>query len=226
MKKLLATAFCGALLATAGNAATITFETDEAGFIGVGSVGGTQTGGAPQGPFVAGNRTFTIDADTFDVVGPGTIGLNGETNIEITQNNEGLGIDNNNGIFGSDSGEVDGANDNDILVFTFDNAISLFQVIFENVTDSDDFVFYVPGADPNAQQFDIFNPIPDDTDGDEGLYDFGGLSVTSFGIGALGGNDNFRVSKVVAAVPLPAPAFLLVAGIAGLGAMRRRRKSA
>lgn len=207
---------------------TINFETDEAGFVSVASVGGTQTFGNPLGPFSGAGTTFTIDADTFDVVGAGTIALNGEQNIEITQNIEGLGIDNNNGIFGSDSSQIDGSGSNDILVFTFARVMRLSRIIFENVSDNDDFVFYVPGADPNATEYDIVNPLPfPDINGDEGFFDFGNIEVTSFGIGALGRNDNFRLSRIeIAPVPLPASALLLLAAVGGLGVMRMRKRAA
>ncbi len=226
MRKLLLTA--GAVLATsvvAASAATVTFETDEAGFVAVASSSGTQTGGAALGPFAGGGTTFTIDADTFTTSGS-SLTLNGETNIEITQNNEGLGIDNNNGFFGGDNSDIDGANDNDILVFTFAKSISLFDIIFENVTNNDDFIFYVPGANPEFAQYDIINPIPFDTDGDEGIFSFGGLVVDTFGIGARGGNDDFRLSKLdYAVVPLPAAGWLMLAGIGGLAALRRKKKA-
>ena len=233
MKKLLVSAALAALIGSAASAATITFETDEAGFVSVGSVSGTQTGGAAQGPFDGGVADFTIDADTFRVTsnppGPGfNIALNNEQNIEITQNVEGLGIDNNNGSFGIDNSDIDGDNDNDIFVFSFSKAVRLLSVIFEDVDDNDAFVFAVAGTSPNSNLFDIANPLAiPDTDGDEGSFDFGGQLVTTFGVGALRDNDNFRISRIeIAAVPLPASALLLMGGLAGLGALRRRKKTA
>ncbi|MEO1026728.1 MAG: VPLPA-CTERM sorting domain-containing protein, partial [Pseudomonadota bacterium] len=121
-----------------------------------------------------------------------------------------------------------GANDNDIFVFSFDRQVRLVEVIFENVSGSDDFVFFVDGATPNATNFDIVNPLPGgpDTDGDEGSFGFGNQIVTTFGIGASGFNDNFRISRIeVTDVPLPASALLLLGGLGGLAAMRRRKKS-
>lgn len=232
MNKILLSAILATFIGTAGHAATVSFETDESGFASVGSFSGSNTGGAPQGPVDVGFSTFTVDADTFRVVsnppGPGfNIALNGETNIEITQNVEGIGIDNNNGFLGSDNGEVDGANGNDIFLFTFTKAVRLLSVVFEQVDDNDSFVFYDPASSPNAGIADIVNPLAfPDTDGDEGSFDFGGRVVSSFGIGALGSYDNFRVSQIeIAPVPLPASGLLLLGGIAGFAGLRRRKKA-
>ena len=233
MKKLLAIAAAVGMIGGAASASTvISFETDEAGHVSVGSVSGTQTNGNPQGPFDIGFSSFTVDADTFYISsnpgGPGfNIALNGERDIEITQNVEGLGIDNNNGYYGYDDGDIDGANDNDILVFAFSKAVRLKKVIFENVDGNDDFVFADASASPNAFFADIVNPLAmPDTDGDEGYFDFGGRVVSLFGIGAYEYYDNFRISRIeVAAVPLPATGLLLLGGLAGIGALRRRKKT-
>ncbi len=223
MRLLLACA-AGLFAASTASAATITFETDESGYISVGSVSGVQTGGVPQGPFSAGGTTFTVDADTFDWNG-GNVTLNDERNIEITQNSEGIGIDNNNGLFGADSSEIDGSGSNDILIFSFHQPIRLFHVVFENVTNNDDFVFYRPDASPRGIYRDIVNPSPlPGAESDEGYYNFGGLVTSVFGLGALGSNDNFRVSRIeFSVVPLPASALLLLGGLGGLAALRRRK---
>ncbi|ABD52936.1 VPLPA-CTERM sorting domain-containing protein [Jannaschia sp. CCS1] len=207
------------------HANVINFETDEAGFTAVNT---GLNGGAPVGPYAGpGGSTFTIDADTFSGSVPGDITLNGERRINITQGVEGLGVNNRNCVwFVCDGGQVDGFGSNDILIFTFDRMMSLSRIIFENVGRRDDFVLYVPGANPEAEQFDIVNPLPfPDTNGDEGFFDFGGLRVTSFGIGAYGNNDSFRVSRIeIAPVPLPAGAVLLLTGLGAL-ALRRRQKT-
>jgi hypothetical protein len=208
-------------------AATVSFETDDTGYISVGSKKGKQTDGKALGPFTAFGTTFSIDADTFDYSKTSGLSLNNETDIEITQNNEGLGIDNNNETFcffrcSRDDANVDGKDNNDIFVFSFDDTITLSSVIFENVGSNDDFLFYMPGADNPSQQFDISG-----TSGDEGSYSFDNLSLKTFGIGAYGRNDDFRISglegEAIAPVPLPATLPLLAAGLAGLGWAARRK---
>ncbi|MEM8838393.1 MAG: hypothetical protein AAGE89_09895, partial [Pseudomonadota bacterium] len=48
----------------------------------------------------------------------------------------------------------------------------------------------------------------------------------SFGICAIGGNDNFRIGSItVTAVPLPAPILMLGAALGGLMIARRRRRA-
>lgn len=232
MKRLLTTACAIACMGTAAAASTVTvsFETDDAGFVSV------PVGGTAGTPLSAGIANFGVVADTFDIVG-GDLDLNGERRINITQNVEGLGVNNRN----PDSDDnIDGFGSNDILIFSFDRDVRLEEIIFENVSDdriirtrfgpinlggNDDFVFYVPGSTPNFSESDIDFPLPfPDTDGDEGSFNFGGQVVSMFGIGALGRDDNFRVSKItVSEVPLPASALLLLAGVGGLAAMSRKK---
>ena len=227
MKTLLTAASISAFaLASAASAAVINFETDEPGSV---SVPGGDNDGLQVGPFDSGltGNTFTLESDTFDFnfapLGPPfTISLNGETNIAFTQNNEGLGVDNQNPDGDID---IDGAGSNDIVIFRFSEAIALDRIIFEDIEGADDVTFVTSTGFGGAIEFDIQDLAFLDTDGDEGVVDFGGREITAFGIGARGSNDSFRISRVeISAVPLPAAGWMLLAGVGGIAAMRRRSK--
>ncbi len=224
-------AVAGTLFATGAAAVpiSISFETDTPGFIDFDT--GNTGGGAlsPTSPLPAGLPGFTIDADTFDVAGnppgPGfNIDVNGEINISLLQGVEGLGINNNNPDTNND---IDGFGSNDILIFSFDQEVTLTQILFENFAPGDGFVFAQPGVSPNADRFSI-NPLGfPDTDGDEGVFDLN-FTGSVFGIGAIFGGDDFLLSGLtfdVAPVPLPAAGWMLLAGVGGLAAMRRKRRT-
>jgi len=227
MKTLLTAASISAfVMASAASAAVISFETDEPGFV---SVPGGDNDGEEVGPFASGvnTTTFTLESDTFDFnllpFGPPfTIDLNNETNIAFTQNNEGLGVDNLNPDGDID---IDGFGSNDIVIFRFSEAIALNRIIFEDIEGADDVTFVTSTGFGGAIEFDIQDLAFDDTDGDEGFVDFGGRKITAFGIGARGKYDSFRISRVeVNSVPLPAAGWMLLAGVGGMAAMRRRAK--
>lgn len=201
--------------ASAASALVIEFENDLTEvFVDV-------TGGVP---VTVGEVTFSVTAGTFtnpDASGNVSIGA---TNPNwISQNSEGLGV---NRPF--DSSEVDGSFGNDILLFSFLNTqVALSAIVFENVDNNDDMLFYSPEMSPNSFSSDIFNPILGSNELDEGIFQFEPDFIgTTFGIGAVGSLDNFRVARLkLTAVPLPAAGWMLLAGVGGLAAMKRRRKA-
>ncbi|MDJ0638236.1 MAG: VPLPA-CTERM sorting domain-containing protein [Paracoccaceae bacterium] len=130
----------------------------------------------------------------------------------VGQWGSGLGVYSHSG----DSHQVDGANRNDLLQFVFDQTVRIVSVTFSYVDWNDDFTLhldnsYVGSADiPNS-----------------GTYTFQSSWIgTSFGIGAYGYHDNFKVLGMTvapSAVPLPASALLLGAGLLGFAGLRRRK---
>lgn len=190
--------------------------------------------GSPIGPFALDDANFTVSADTFDVVQPAfitnfDINLNNLDGAEVTVNAEGLGV-NNGGAPNPGSDDVDGRNNNDILLFAFDRAVELLRIDFDNVDANDDFVFFAAdsAADLIGDISVTFIDIAREGSSDEGGFNFAsGVVGSIFGIGAVQDLDNFRVEGLtanVSAVPVPAAGFLLLAGLGGLVLGSRRKK--
>ncbi|WP_371170550.1 VPLPA-CTERM sorting domain-containing protein [Aliiroseovarius sp. 2305UL8-7] len=125
----------------------------------------------------------------------------------LTQTSGGLGVYGR----GDSSAQLDGFVD-EAITFTFDYAVRLVSVTFSYFGRRDDADIYVNGS--KVANESTSNP-----------YYFGNVVASSFTIGADGGNDHFRIKEFkVAPVPLPAAGFLLLGGLAGLGALARKRK--
>lgn len=136
----------------------------------------------------------------------------------------------------ADYKQIDGKDGNDVLVLTFSEAVSIDAMVFTNVDSKDKLAFgTVAGG--------IFNRIVEDETVTETVNMAsitGPIFGTSFGLGAIGDKHNFSLagltvteqptsiqrsltSAVAAApVPLPASSLLLVGGLAGLFAARRK----
>ncbi len=125
----------------------------------------------------------------------------------LTQTSGGLGVSG----FGDSSSQLDGFID-EAITFTFDYAVRLVSVTFSGLGRFEDADIYVNGT--KVANESSANP-----------YYFGNVIASSFTIGADGTLDNFRIKEFkVAPVPLPAAGFLLLGGLAGLGALSRKRK--
>lgn len=172
----------------------------------------------------AANAATTVDLTSGgDVTGLGQLGSFSATGASgsidpwragsgsdyLTQNSNGLGVTG----WGDSSAQLDGIVDESIT-FTFDYAVRLVSVSFSSFGWFDDADIYVNGV--KVENESSSNP-----------YYFGNVIATSFTIGADGSSDNFRIKNFkVAPVPLPAAGFLLLGGLAGLGALSRKRKKA
>lgn len=175
-----------------------------------------------------GNYSATVDGITVNVTagtydGTDLFGSNDDTIVAtdcstificprvVTKTNDGLGIGDNLPFLGVVGGEVSGFSD--LITFTFSQVVDFRKMIFAAVDGDDDFDLFIDGAlvseENNIAAANPFGPF--------------GMG-TSFSVGADALFDDFRIASIdVAAVPLPASAFLLMAGIGGLGAMRRRK---
>lgn len=211
--KFLATAIAGAVLAASGaHAANIGFEEFSAGDIlsglntlevdGVGYDISVNSNGAFDIAMVFDTNNFSGDDD--DLAAPfndGNGGVSNPGNVLIISED-------------GDSSDPDDEGAGGSITFAFDSAVNLLgfeaydDVTLTVSTDQGDSVMVNVGADNQfaAVTTNFFNIT-------EITFDFGNQS------GAI---DNIQVS----AVPLPAPALLLLAGIGGLGAAARRRKAA
>ncbi|MEM9630349.1 MAG: VPLPA-CTERM sorting domain-containing protein [Pseudomonadota bacterium] len=166
--------------------------------------------------FTSGGIGLTVTAGTFN--GPNPSSINYATR-RVDHRNGRLGAD---GFF--DRGQVDGFWGNDVLVFTFDQNVRIDSISFSNVDGDDDFAF-------GAVAGNLFDRFVNFQDVENIVFtaDFlspASLSVgNSFGIGAIGALDNFRINALtVTAVPVPAALPLLAGGIGFLGFAGWRRK--
>lgn len=169
--------------------------------------------------FTEGGLTVDVTAGIFSTFGNPTniVGLGG-TLRQVDQNLLGLGADGP-----VDGGQIDGSLGNDVLVFSFSQAVRIESISFANVDGNDDFAF--GSVDGNSfTRFvnfqDVTNPILASS-----FLSLSQRTGDAFGIGAIGTFDNFRVSGIqVTAVPVPAAGLLLGSALLGFGYLRRRRQ--
>ena len=160
----------------------------------------------------------------------------------VTRDGSGIGVQSDP----NDNPVIDGDGGNDVVIFNFDQAVSLVSVTFSHYGDE------MQATDPFTCSFTnvCFVPAPDDefsfladtdsngvlnlitTNANANPFIFSPSPVgTLFGIGAWDNNDDFRVASVevsVAPTPLPAALPLYGSGLAvvGFAGWRKRRKAA
>lgn len=173
---------------------------------------------------LGGGVTLEVTAGTFSAISnPSTINF---ALRFVDQDPDGLGV----AFPFIDGDQIDGNAGNDVLVFRFNREVTIDTIFFGNVDRNDDFAFgtvvgstfgrIVNFEDVTRRPFDVSTIAPNDEN--VGL---------SFGIGAIGSNDNFTIaglSVTPSPIPLPATGALLLSalGFAAFGASRRRRKHA
>jgi hypothetical protein len=147
---------------------------------------------------------------------------------------------------------VDGFKNNDLAIFTLDNPLALHSIKFGSYDAYKD-VDYEWTCKWDTKwgcwawdkekittiiydSFDLFIDLGGGltyqlTDLVAGTVEFDGSLVSSmFGIGASGKHDAFKIKEIVfkhdappPVIPLPAAGWLLIAGIGGLAALRRKK---
>jgi len=203
LKKTLPMAACAAALlaGSAVSAATIDFT-------------GANLSDRPEATFGTGDLNVTVRAGTF-----GDNGINFATR-QVDIDPDGLGSD---GFLDRDS--IDGSFGNDVLTFSFDRLVRIDAIAFVEVDNNDDFAFGSVAGTSFERAFD-FAQVFDQTDLSE-LLSANARTGLTFGIGAIGSNDNFRVAGLnVSTVPLPASGMMLLGALGAGVVLSRRRKAA
>lgn len=129
-----------------------------------------------------------------------------------------FGLALSNSIF--DDHQIDGTVSRDVVTFSFDEAVTLTELTFSFVDESDDFVLFVGDEAGELSAFSLVDVMMGEV----------ALNVTgrAFGVGAFDHTDAFKLTGLsfeAAAVPLPAAAPLF-AGALALGGLARRRRAA
>jgi len=222
LKKLLKTVAAAAFfIAPAANATTfnVDFDFREAG------------GAVNEAFFSVMGVDLTVRAGTFDNDGI-RIGVR-----DVSKSTGGLGVLGpdeerpNRGDEVPDSTNVDGRRANDILVFEFSQRVRLNTASFTFVDDNDQFRFF-QDVDGFGQLIGFGNNVPvvggqlEIPFSNTFAFTPGLFDSTLFGIGARGGNDDFRVAGFnVTALPEPSTWLMMILGfgLTGLALQRRRR---
>ena len=168
--------------------------------------------------FAVGNGvTVTVSAGTYLADTIVDTDVDGFLDLVVSKTNAGLGVALDLlPVFPDLNGPLD------LLTFAFSSAVSLNSLTFGNVDANDDFDIFFDGVlAANDVGISGANPAL-----------FGGVELTEFSVGAdqvslFFGSDDFTVAGFdvsIAAVPLPAGLPLLLAGLGGMIAVRRKRR--
>lgn len=132
----------------------------------------------------------------------------------------------------SDDDHIDGTDTNELALLNFGSLIvKLTSITFAHVDRDDryDVFAFAAGVAAAATESDLTKLLPNNCTVCT-VSDFFLGQGSIFGIGADSASSEFKISSVSfeiipSAVPLPAAGWLLIGGLAGLGALRSKRKA-
>ena len=217
MKSVILAAACVAFTAAAAGAATIQFNEDRG-----------WTNGSLQ--FSNGHDSVSVSAYEYFNYTAGLLHSGSSTHVASVSGPEG-GIGawscNWNHWCSHDNPTIDGRHGNEMVVFDFGNRIVELTGVTLSHADGNDYVDVVVYNNGTRR-------MPTDGFLDVAVADYSPqfISIASldtgsvFGVGAYSHGSDFRVQAIhFEVVPLPAAGWLLLAGIGGLAALKRRKKA-
>ncbi len=161
--------------------------------------------------------------DQVQIQGGGTgVYVSSGNNLGVSSMHPSLSGDSHS-LDGGDSGLTTSSDPDEGLLFSFTRAIDLTYINFDSFSGSDDFNLTVDGVsvlvDYNSGDS---SPLVTNVAGQSDEFFFNGVHGTEFLFWADGDSDSFRIDRMWV-VPEPATLALFSFGLAGIGAMRRRK---
>jgi hypothetical protein len=165
-------------------------------------------------------ETSNVPHRSYDVISDGVL----IEDAKIGRYSGGAGVVNSPG---DGSHTVDGSGWDDFIAITFPQTVFVRQIEFGFTSRKDDFVILTGGTSEKLGEAGTRIYGKYDIPSDESTRWW--FATEQFGVGAFDHDDSWKLDTVkvkyeeMAPVPLPAAGWLLIAGLGGLAALRRKR---